>query len=549
MLGSLPLKKSRFPSVTSSYPSSLSALLFCIFSLFFSYFSYESLQQSRDINKDRYQGYVVAERLQQRIENLSLIAKRYVVTGEVKYLNSYNDLIGKGDNNRTHLDYYYRLYSDLYKLDNSQIILPDSEGTSFQQLMARLNLSNTEIDLLLKVKDSAEKLSAFDSQAFSLITDKPVSANEYQKSANRQDAIKLLFSDIYLNEKANIYRFISDFLLLQGSRWANKIKAEASQELVLITLTVASFLCSIFLLTYSLRRQLNNKSIFVKALRREVSNRTLELFEKREQLKVVIHEMEETKSQLVESEKMASLGNLVSGVAHEVNTPLGISVTLGTHLQSETELLLSKIEGGKLKRSDLDRFCSESIENCTLLQSNLERAANLISSFKQVAVDQSSDEIRHFKLSEYINEVLLSLRPRLKKTSIKIEIIAPDNESLLNTYPGAVAQIITNLVMNSIIHAFNDGQEAGNIKFTLINESQYMQLRYCDNGKGMNDKVLNQIFDPFFTTRRGNGGSGLGMHIVYNLVVHQLSGEIKCESKLGEGTHFLIRLPIEFKIK
>lgn len=547
MFGSLPIKRYRFPAIISSYPSSLFALIFCISSIVLSYFSYQGIQQSQLLNEHRYQGYILATQLQQRLQQLTLMARRYAVTGEIKYLHFYNELVDNYQQNKAQPRYYYRPYWELSNPGNSISPFSAEEDKSLQKLMEMLNLTEAEAALLLQVNNSAEQLSMIELQAFSEVGSSLASAEGYQRSEERQHAISLLFSNGYLIEKTNIKSFINDFLALQAARTEQELKSAASQQSILMTATVLCFLCAIVFLLYSLRQQLKNKGMFVKALRREVSKRTLALFEKREQLKVVINEMEMTKHQLVESEKMASLGNLVSGIAHEVNTPLGISVTLGTHLQSETKQLVDKVESGQLKRSDLERYCAETIENCELLQSNLERAANLISSFKQVAVDQSCDELRTFKMSEYIDEVLLSLRPRLKKTKIKLEINAPQHEPLLTTYPGAIAQIITNLVMNSLIHAFSDGQDAGHIHFTLSIENTSMQLQFSDDGKGMNAEALAHLFEPFFTTRRGNGGSGLGMHVVYNLVVQRLTGSIRCESKVGEGTHFFISFPLEVK--
>ena len=161
---------------------------------------------------------------------------------------------------------------------------------------------------------------------------------------------------------------------------------------------------------------------------------------------------------------------------------MGISITLASYLQEETALLLKQVESSQLKRSDLDRYCAECIENCSLLLANLERAANLISSFKLVAVDQSSDEIRTFKISEYIEEVLKSLHPHIKKTDINIEVNAPHDEPFIKTYPGAIAQIITNLVMNTLIHAFDIKKSNCKINLSLITENDDMLMTFCDNG-------------------------------------------------------------------
>ncbi|WP_022941896.1 sensor histidine kinase [Psychromonas hadalis] len=539
------IKENHLPSVLSLYPTSLLALVFCLFSLLFTYFSYHSLKQSQDANEQRYQAYLLATQLHQRSDQLTLMARSYAVTGEQKYFEFYNEILDIRRGKPSRPQFYHRVYWDMLMPENGLSPFPVGEKRSFKQLMSALNLFQEEVDLLFKAKNISNQLSRVELQAFSEVKSGLNSGADYASSTQRSHAISLLYHDDYLLKKTLTKRYINQFFDLQEPRSSKELALITTRYYLFATLTTLSFLLLIFFLLYNLYKQSKNKVLFVKALRKEVSNRTLELFEKREQLKVVIHEMEMTKSQLVESEKMASLGNLVSGVAHEVNTPLGISVTLGSHLHEETKLLLANVESGVLKRSDLDRYCSETLENCTLLLANLDRAANLISSFKQVAVDQSSDEVRSFKVSEYIDEVLLSLHPRIKKTAIKITVNVPPDEPFLTTYPGAIAQIVTNLVMNSLIHAFNNSQDAGNINFQLSIKDNEMLIEVSDDGKGMPFDVAEKIFEPFFTTQRGHGGSGLGLSIVYNLVVHQLKGRIKCKSILQEGTTFFIRFPMQ----
>ncbi|KPU82014.1 hypothetical protein JI57_05010 [Psychromonas sp. PRT-SC03] len=261
--------------------------------------------------------------------------------------------------------------------------------------------------------------------------------------------------------------------------------------------------------------------------------------------------MEATKNQLVESEKMASLGNLVSGVAHEVNTPLGVGVTIASHLQDKTQYLLAAVKNNQLKRSELEQYCTDCDESCRLLLANLERAAKLISSFKLIAVDQSCDDVRVFKMSVYLQEVFLSLRHTLKNSAIAIaiEIDDPINEPLIETFPGAISQISNNLVKNAFIHAFSKGSQEGKILFNLVYEKDTILLTVSDNGAGMTETVCSKIFEPFYTTKRGEGGSGLGLSIVYNLVVHQLKGCITCQSTIGKGSSFIVKLPLKMQLK
>ena len=244
---------------------------------------------------------------------------------------------------------------------------------------------------------------------------------------------------------------------------------------------------------------------------------------------------------LVESEKMASLGGLVAGVSHEINTPVGLALTSVTHLSDEFKILIKKYENGEMSEDDFTSFISLYRELGHSIELNLTRAANLIKSFKQVAVDQSSEAIREFNVKEYFEEVLASLYNRTKKTKhhIKLEV---DSALKIENYPGAFSQIITNLVMNSLIHGYNQEDE-GNILIKIDKMGNNLVLIYKDDGKGIPPENLKKIFDPFFTTNRENGGSGLGMNIVYNIVKQKLQGDITCKSQLGDGVEFTIIIP------
>jgi len=248
--------------------------------------------------------------------------------------------------------------------------------------------------------------------------------------------------------------------------------------------------------------------------------------------------LKRTQNQLVQAEKMASLGGLVAGVAHEINTPLGISVTASSFLERKTLELKELFDQNRIKRSDFKKYIETALESLSSILSNLNRAADLIQSFKQVAVDQSVEEKRVFGLKHYIDEVLVSLRPRYKRTKHAISVNCPENIKL-NSYPGVFMQVFTNLVINSLIHGFDD-IENGQISIDITDHDYTVRIIYSDNGKGMNEDQLTKLYDPFYTTRRGQGGTGLGMHIVFNLVTQTLGGEIKCQSKPGEGTTFTI---------
>ena len=251
--------------------------------------------------------------------------------------------------------------------------------------------------------------------------------------------------------------------------------------------------------------------------------------------------LERTRDQLVQSEKMAALGELVAGVAHEINTPVGVGVTAASFLDSKTREFSKVYESGELKRSELESYLKTVQEVSSSILLNMERAAELISSFKRVAVDQSSETRRRFNLKEYIDEILLSLRPRYKKTSHGIHISC-DPGIEMNSYPGAFSQILNNLIMNSLIHGFKN-MEKGRMDIEIAKKGDAVEFVYKDNGCGMDQEQQEKVFDPFFTTMRAKGGTGLGMSIVFNLVTQTLQGEIHMESAPGQGVCFTMTFP------
>ena len=279
-----------------------------------------------------------------------------------------------------------------------------------------------------------------------------------------------------------------------------------------------------------------------KDLEKRVVERNEQLETANKELNTTLETLRRTQTQLVQSEKMVALGNLVAGVAHEINTPMGVSVTAASHLAQKTKEFKELYQTDQMKRSDLEKYLLVSDEMSQVILVNLNRSANLVKSFKQVAVDQSSEIKRSFKVKEYIHEVLLSLQPKLKKTKLQIAITCDDDLEIYS-YPGALSQIITNLVMNSITHAFDENAD-GKITFTISLNDRKLTFNYSDDGSGITIANQAKIFDPFFTTKRAKGGTGLGLHIVYNIVTQTLGGTIECESEPGRGATFIIIFPI-----
>jgi len=283
-----------------------------------------------------------------------------------------------------------------------------------------------------------------------------------------------------------------------------------------------------------------NKNLEIK-----VSERTEELNIQNKALSNTLTELEQTQTQLIEAEKMASLGSLVAGISHEVNTPLGIAVTAASHLNQHTTEFKHKHENGSLTKSGFVAYLESTTETTQIILSNLDRAAILIQSFKQIAVDQSSDDKTVFSLKQHLTMLVTSLRPSYKHLQLEINIYGDDFD--IDCYPGPLSQIVTNLIMNSVKHGLTNCSN-GEINIIIGQKAEKITLTIEDNGIGIADNIKSKIFDPFFTTQRGIGGSGLGLNIVYNIIKQKLAGDIKVEDNIPQGARFIITLPAKILV-
>ncbi|WP_177203453.1 sensor histidine kinase [Marinospirillum celere] len=261
-----------------------------------------------------------------------------------------------------------------------------------------------------------------------------------------------------------------------------------------------------------------------------------------------LQNLKQAQDGLIQAEKMASLGGLVAGVAHEINTPVGNCLTVATSVEALTIDFKKVLEAGSLKRSQLDQFVAQVEDAGALLNRNLHRTAELVSNFKQVAVDQTSSQRRKFDLKQVVNEVVYTLRPQFKHQTHQIFLEIPEGIAM-DSYPGPLGQVISNCVNNALVHAFED-EKPGNIKIQaqLRHENQ-VQVIVMDDGKGMSPEHLQKAFEPFFTTRLGQGGSGLGLHLVYSIVRGILGGEVHITSTPGQGVALAMNLPLKAPLK
>jgi signal transduction histidine kinase len=273
-----------------------------------------------------------------------------------------------------------------------------------------------------------------------------------------------------------------------------------------------------------------------------LERRTCDLEASNVQLREALERLRKTQDKLVQSEKLAALGAIVAAVAHELNTPIGNCMTVVTTLEDKLKEFEQIFASGGIKRSQLEEYMTVSRTATQLMMRSLGRTADLVESFKQVAVDHTSSKRRNFDLRENVDSLVALINASLRKTNYNITLAISDG-ILMDSYPGPIDQIVSNLINNSVRHGFK-GRDHGRIELRAEQEGEMVQLAYSDDGIGMSEDVLQHVFDPFFTTQFGKGGSGLGMNICYNLVTGLLGGTIEAHNRSQGGCLFIITLPL-----
>ena len=302
----------------------------------------------------------------------------------------------------------------------------------------------------------------------------------------------------------------------------------------------------------NIRKQLNEKKKVQlqleqlnEELEQRVQYRTATLKHTNDRLASALEELTETKDKLVESEKMAALGELVAGVAHEINTPVGNSLTSASFLQDLSTDLAKRAVKGDLQADQIRSYSADVSEATEMITTNLHRASKLISSFKQIAVDQSNELTQHFNIRENLEETLNTMATELRQANCKV-LVNCDKTLEIVSFPASFVQIYNNLIMNSILHGF-EGRDSGTIKIDIEKKNEQLLIHYSDDGRGIPEQIKHRIFNPFVTSKRGSGGSGLGTHLIYNLITQLLKGSISCESEHRQGAKFEIRIPMKIQ--
>ena len=267
-----------------------------------------------------------------------------------------------------------------------------------------------------------------------------------------------------------------------------------------------------------------------------------ELQERTRQLSQSLEDLRAAQGSLVQTEKLAALGRLVAGVAHEINTPVGTSLTAASALINKANRFEAEVARGDLRRSALTQFIATSREAASQITGNLGNAIDLIQSFKQVAADRNVSDRRRFDLAEVTEQVVRGLRFGLRGKNMTVSVEC-EPDLAMNSYPGPYGQVLTNLVLNASVHAFPEGAGGSVHIAAQASGRDKVEVTFSDDGCGMSPEVRRQVFDPFFTTKRDQGSTGLGLHIVYNIVTNRLGGRIHLETKPGGGTKFHIIVP------
>jgi len=524
-----------------AYKLNYLAFVITIFAAIFSYQSYTSLLELQQASQSRYDSFLLSEQLRLSSDQLTFMARAYAASGNPKYQAFFNRILAIRNGTEARPLNYHRAYWDMLLPESGIAPFANGAKKSLQALLIDAGFTEQELFQLQQAHQQSDKLIKLEETSFSAIKQAVKEPEDYHQSPYKQMALSLLYSEEYLQEKSTIMAHVNEFYRLQEDRTSTQVEQMASEHKLMTILAVLSFalLIAILMINFRLRNAITKQ--FIAELKQEVNSQTHQISQQNHELSATLNDMEMAKTQLVESEKMASLGSLVAGVAHEINTPVGVGVTASTSLQEEVAHLRNDVAANNLTKNLLNDYLNIFEQTASLLFQNLSRVAALVKSFKQVAVDQAHDEIREIELNLNVHDVIDSIKPKYKYYQAQITVDI-DDTVVCKTYPGALTQIVTNLLVNAFIHAF-EPESNGTIHIQAKRNNELILLTITDDGKGMSAESCQKIFEPFYTTKRNAGGTGLGMHIVFNLITQKLLGNITCKSEPKYGTEFTITFP------
>ena len=513
--------------------SAMLALLCALLAAVFVYLSYFTLAERQEASDRRYESFLLAEQMRLSSDQLTLMARAYAATGNPKFLQFYNQILDIRNGKQPRPENYHRVYWDFLMPQQGQPPFPNGQTISLHNLLDKNGFTEQELQQLRSAQASSDQLAELERQVFKLVAEnKPKVAGNYVTPA----AVSQLYSEAYLQTKSQIMGRINQFYHLQEERNNSSVAYAVSENTLMISFSVMSFIGLIISLIFNFKLRARLSAQFIVDLQKEVTEQTDIIIEKNQELTHAFDLMAKAQKNLIESEKMASLGALVVGVAHEINTPVGICITATSYMEEENNELSKMVSDQSLKKKSLENYLDKFDQSIKLSLKNLHRIAGIINNFKEVAVEQNADVFSSIDLKEdiqdMINEIVLGNQYNQNKITIDLHC---DERWICLCYPGVLIKVLRQLLKNALIHAYDEGAN-GQIDIVVAKIDNWYQISVQDNGKGMEELEQLKIFDPFYTTKRNQGGIGLGLPIVFNLVTQKLGGSIRCTSVLGQGT-------------
>jgi len=485
----------------------------------------------------RYDALMASKALKESSDDLTKFIRFYAATGNPYYKKVYNQVLAIRNGEIGRPDDYHHIYWDLlnaeYKLSET-----DNEPISLDSLFEIINITEEEKMLLREAERNSNNLVELERLAMRAVENKLTDDDKKLVGPDEtieEFALRILIDDNYLKAKSEIMKPISTFYNLLENRTKESYEIiTCYQQLQILILSTIILLFILYICIYFAKLLNTFKEIEV-ILSNEITVKEDRLVEKSSLL-------DTTKKQLQESKRLAEVGELVSETTHEVCTPLGVTITSATAIKHKSDNIIKEISENKLSKSSLKKYLNEVVEFSNIISSNINHTFSLIQSLKIISVDQTTSRIRDIDIFEYLNEIKLSMYSKLKKKHIELEINGVQG-TLININPSYIYQIFSNLINNSIIHGF-ENETNGRIIISLRTDDSHIYIEYSDNGKGISEENLNKIFEKYFTTKKNDGGSGIGLNVIYLIITEKLNGKITCHSTLGEGVNFFIELPL-----
>ncbi len=535
-------------SVTARYVSDRFLLLFkrlnaisillLLITLVSSVSVFYSLNQLRLASEHRLQSYTLSNELRLSSDQLTMMARAYASTGNIEFKDFFDQILAIRNGQQSRPVYYHRVYWDFklpgvkgnYDHLNSQYV--EGNAIAFEQLLADLKLTKEEKQFLSAAKLESDSLTRLENLAF-----------QYIAQGNASKGQEILYSSDYFSAKANIMANINEFHRALEQRTEIQLELWLKTVYLVAIVFVISIVILLSLLLYKsyIRSRLDGSILDM--LNEEVEKKTHELSHNNDMLKTAINDLKKAQNQLIESEKMSLLGGLVAGVAHEINTPVGVGITAISSQKEELKRLQELFQQGSMTKSDFQQFIDYLHSANEMVMSNLYRIVDLISVFKKLSIEQDLDEKIPIELHKYVDDIVDSIRSGFKHRNLAI-VNNVDPELNFESYPGAIAQIVSNIIRNSDLHGVVS-ESQGKVEIDAVVESGELLLTITDNGQGMPESVVKKIFDPFYTHHRKGHSTGLGMNIVYTLVTQKLSGQVTCISEEDKGTKVVVRFPVD----